>query len=227
MRLESSVSFIFFTVLILVTACYCHEHDFTIDIEPAKRECFFQKIANGRTLEVEFQVIDGGDIDIDFAIEAPSGRVLITDRRRSDAVHKVTTEETGDYQICFDNSFSRFSRKLVFFEIVYDDDEVNEIENAWENLKESPELADIKLEDFKSVMDSVKANMDKIISYQNIFRVLEARDRSTQEHNFERVNFYAPLQLVVMAVVGLTQVLLIRSLFDEKSKFNKIFKTKT
>lgn len=26
--------------------------------------------------------------------------------------------EGGDYQICFDNSFSRFSEKMVFFEIL-------------------------------------------------------------------------------------------------------------
>ena len=26
--------------------------------------------------------------------------------------------EAGDYQICFDNSFSRFSEKIVFFEVI-------------------------------------------------------------------------------------------------------------
>ena len=31
---------------------------------------------------------------------------------------RVDFTEEGDYQICFDNSFSRFSEKSVFFEVI-------------------------------------------------------------------------------------------------------------
>lgn len=59
--------------------------------------------------------------------------------------------EEGDYEICFDNSFSRFSEKMVFFEIIIEgqggdvggDDE-------WAGLEE-PEgsLLEYKLEDIR------------------------------------------------------------------------------
>ncbi|KAG8535775.1 hypothetical protein GDO81_027812, partial [Engystomops pustulosus] len=63
------------------------------------------------------QVIGGAGLDVDFSVTTPSGILLIMERRRSDGVHTVEPTEAGDYMICFDNSFSTISEKLVFFEL--------------------------------------------------------------------------------------------------------------
>ena len=42
--------------------------------------------------------------------------------------------EEGDYEICFDNSFSRVTKKTVFFEIIVDTMEENDLD-ADENWK--------------------------------------------------------------------------------------------
>ncbi len=63
----------------------------------------------------------------------------------------------------------------------------------------------------------MKEHLDKSRQTQNVLRVFEARDRSTQEHNFERVNFWSGIQLFVMVSVSLMQVLMIRSLFITSS----------
>lgn len=76
-------------------------------------------------------------------------------------------------------------------------------------------------------MDSVETNLDKSIQSQNALRNYEARDRNIQESNFQRVNWMSGVQVFVMVSVGLTQVLLIRSLFDDKSKVHKIMKART
>ena len=34
------------------------------------------------------QVIDGGDLDINFFIQAPDGKVLISEHKKSDNLHK-------------------------------------------------------------------------------------------------------------------------------------------
>jgi len=34
-----------------------------------------------------FQVIDGGDLDIDFKISGPKGNPIVTEFRRNDGVH--------------------------------------------------------------------------------------------------------------------------------------------
>lgn len=132
-------------------------------------------------LLVHIQVIAGAGMDVDFTIVSPEGDRLIVESRRSDGVHvlvlphmlhitdaarcwtclfifdftscysRVEPTHEGDYQICFDNSFSRFSEKMVFFEIIIEgqggdvggDDE-------WTGLEEPDgSLLEYKLEDIR------------------------------------------------------------------------------
>lgn len=88
--------------------------------------------------------------------------------------------EEGDYEICFDNSFSRFSEKMVFFEIIIEgqggdvggDDE-------WAGLEE-PEgsLLEYKLEDIRvsfSFLNSSRKRASCIIcsTDKNPFTVID------------------------------------------------------
>lgn len=57
----------------------------------------------------------------------------------------------GDYQICFDNSFSHFSEKMVFFEIIIEG-QAGDVdgEDAWAGLEEPDgSLLEYKLEDIR------------------------------------------------------------------------------
>ena len=56
------------------------------------------------------------------------------------------TKETGDYQFCMDNTFSRFSNKVVYFEIMTDEEEP---ENEIQGLPTDEDTYDVKLDDFK------------------------------------------------------------------------------
>ena len=73
----------------------------------------------------------------------------------------------------------------------------------------------------------MKNNLDKAETDQQVLRNYEARDRNTAEQNFQRVNFLSGIQVFIMIGVGLTQVILIRSLFDDKSRVAGIMKAKT
>ncbi len=58
------------------------------------------------------------------------------------------SQEEGDYAFCLDNTFSRFSNKVVFFELITDTEESYNIEDY--NLQEiAEEDYEVKLEDFK------------------------------------------------------------------------------
>lgn len=71
------------------------------------------------------------------------------------SVSRVEPTEAGDYKLCFDNSFSTISEKLVFFELIFDslqDDE--EVEGwaetlGWPDAVEPEEMLDVKMEDIK------------------------------------------------------------------------------
>ncbi|XP_022608305.1 transmembrane emp24 domain-containing protein 1-like isoform X2 [Seriola dumerili] len=89
---------------------------FTFLLPAGSTECFYQTTMSNDSMEVEYQVIAGSGLDVGFALISPSGHRLVSDFRKSDGMHMVDPTEDGDYRLCFDNSFSKLSEKMVFFE---------------------------------------------------------------------------------------------------------------
>lgn len=63
---------------------------------------------------------------------------------------RVDLTEDGDYQLCFDNSFSKLSQKMVFFEVI-----INSQSSAgggrdeWVDVVMTESLVEYKLEDIR------------------------------------------------------------------------------
>lgn len=70
----------------------------------------------------------------------------------------------------------------------------------------------------QDTINNVKARLGKSVQIQTLLRAFEARDRNLQESNFERVNFWSVVNLIVMVLVSGVQVYLVRSLFEDKRK---------
>ncbi len=68
--------------------------------------------------------------------------------------------------------------------------------------------------------------MEAAQRYQKAFNNFEVYDRIIAEHNFERVNFWSIVQLIVMITVFVIQVVTIRSLFETKSAYGKFLRGK-
>ena len=88
-------------------------------------------------------------------------------------------------------------------------------------------LQPLLLSFFQSKMDRMTENLDKARSLQTVLKMFEARDRNIVESNFDRVNFLSCVQLVIMIGVGLTQVIMIRQLFNDSSRVSGKLKTRT
>ncbi|XP_025088228.1 transmembrane emp24 domain-containing protein 5-like [Pomacea canaliculata] len=217
--------------VVFCTTFYRHVHtfeiDLTIEIRAGVKECFWQHIKRESSAELEYQVIDGGDLDIDFTLQSPDGRIMHMETRKTENVLKVNADVEGEYKFCFDNTFSRMSPKVVFFEIIsdYDDDEDDDDWNI--NHEEVVGMVDLTVEEFKGIIERAKGNLDKSIQIQNLIKVHEARDRNIAEANFIRVNVLSAVQLFVMVTVGLIQVIMIRSLFGDTNKTKPGLKQKT
>lgn len=64
---------------------------------------------------------------------------------------RVEPTQEGDYEICFDNSFSHFSEKMVFFEIIVEG-QAGDVggDEEWAGLEEPDgSLLEYKLEDIR------------------------------------------------------------------------------
>lgn len=193
------------------------DSDFTFTLPPGRKECFFQTMKAQASLEIEYQVLDGAGLDVDFYIASPSGQILYNDYRKSDGVHTVETED-GDYMFCFDNTFSAVSEKIIFFELILDNMDADEDPDDWKEYVHGTDMLDMKLEDIMDTINNVKARLSKSVHIQTVLRAFEARDRNLQESNFDRVNFWSITNLVVMVIVSAVQVFLVRSLFEDKRK---------
>ena len=56
-----------------------------------------------------FQVIEGGDLDINFFVNGPNQASLVMDPSSTDGLHAIDIKTTGEHEICLDNSYSRFT----------------------------------------------------------------------------------------------------------------------
>lgn len=124
------------------------DSDFTFTLPAGRKECFFQTMKKDASLEIEYQVLDGAGLDVDFHLSSPSGSVLVRDYRKSDGVHTVETED-GDYMFCFDNTFSAMSEKIIFFELILDNMEDADASDSegWKEYVHGTDILDMKLED--------------------------------------------------------------------------------
>ncbi|GAB5575267.1 transmembrane emp24 domain-containing protein 5 isoform X1 [Prionailurus iriomotensis] len=240
---------ILYPVLLPVAAAFTPslDSDFTFTLPAGQKECFYQPMPLKASLEIEYQVLDGAGLDIDFHLASPQGRTLVFEQRKSDGVHteawkksiwnnpslllktKLTLElsqlkgrietEDGDYMFCFDNTFSTISEKVIFFELILDNmgEQVQEQED-WKKYITGTDMLDMKLEDILESINSIKARLSKSGHIQTLLRAFEARDRNIQESNFDRVNFWSMVNLVVMVVVSAIQVYMLKSLFEDKRK---------
>ncbi|XP_038572347.1 transmembrane emp24 domain-containing protein 5 [Micropterus salmoides] len=193
------------------------DSDFTFTLPAGRKECFYQTMKKDASLEIEYQVLDGAGLDVDFLISSPSGELLFSDYRKSDGVHTIETED-GDYMFCFDNTFSSVSEKLIFFELILDNMDADEDPDDWKEYVHGTDILDMKLEDIMDTINNVKARLGKSVQIQTLLRAFEARDRNLQESNFDRVNLWSVVNLIVMMLISALQVYLVRSLFEDKRK---------
>lgn len=97
----------------------------TTIVEAGYSDCFYENFKHGSTVNIDYQVISTGNDDnndITFKFNSPSGRELINEYKQTESSHTHVVNEEGIHELCFDNTFSTFSGKVVFFEIYIERD---------------------------------------------------------------------------------------------------------
>lgn len=226
--------FVVLTLFLLLIASYvlCGEYDFTVEVPAGKFQCFFQPVdlTKHKTLEVDYQVIDGGDLNINFMI-LHGANILKQDQLKVDGSHRIELNQPGDYQVCFDNSFSYQSRKVVFFEIFLfdahgnlDETDLSAMARTDADLSSKMNELGVTIDEFHRRANGIKNNLNKVEYHQALLRAHEARDRAVMSANFDRVTFWSVVHTLVMVGVAGVQVFMIRSLFEENSKIGKVLR---
>lgn len=222
--------FILFMTLLcsFAASTYGLEKEITINVDPLKEDCFFQTLKTSESVEIEYQVIGGGhgDLDISFYLADPTGRILVTEFKKTENSHSFEAKMDGDIKFCFDNTFSSFNSKTVFFElIVYnsDEDQWGQKEQYDFIDKYGEEIEGVKIEDVYEVINTLRSHLSKARLLQDMIKSTQAKDRNVAEETFFRVNIYSSFILVLMGLVSFVQIVMVKSLFDDHSKIHQIW----
>ena len=143
-----------------------------------------------------------GEIVFVSRILRPNGVPLIKEFRKSDHTHRKAIDASGDYKICFDNSVSRFHSKIVYFEVVVesdDEEEVDEFGNI-EGIERGDYGGDTDVKDIEETLRGIRDRFNCSLHSHAQIRNFEFRDRSMAEHNYERVNFWSTVQVAAMLI---------------------------
>ncbi|CAI2730035.1 unnamed protein product [Schistosoma spindalis] len=206
-------------------------------VPPGVKHCYFYKpITN---FDVEYQVLKGGHLDIGIFIRDPEGEPIAIRPPLSDSQVSISVPKyfrLMPYAICLDNRKASYAYKNVYFSV---DANLN-----WDNPSELERQAIEKLRNNPLVNSQAQAasaehaeNIDKLMAQLDILfgrlrRIehmqqrssnFDSADKSLMEGNLERIMTGSLFQVVLMIAVATVQVGLIRSLFDQRSYFYKIW----
>jgi hypothetical protein len=102
-----------------------------VQVEPRTADCLYATVNNGEEVNAGVAVVRGGKLDIRFTISSPSRQTVFervisygpaeqaageqSQQRRKG--HSFIAVEDGAYKFCFDNMQSRWTAKVVDFDL--------------------------------------------------------------------------------------------------------------
>jgi len=190
----------------LCALAYIHAIELTFELPDNANQCFYEDITKDTESTIEMQVVTGGQYDVDMKVEGPSGEILYQDVRKQYDSFTFTAKSTGTYKVCFSNEFSTFSHKIVYID--------------WLVGKERPLLPNMQhvsaLTLLESSTNGIHEGLKQIDDLQTHHRLREGTGRKRAEDLNERVMWWSIGQTVVIFIIGIGQVLILRSFFTDK-----------
>jgi len=182
--------------------------ELTFDLPDSSRECFHEVIEKNRSASLEFQVVTGGQYDVDVSLEDPKQQVIYKQIKTQFDSHQFTTSESGIYKVCFSNEFSTFSHKIVYMDFRVGDESP---------LIPSMEAHATALTALESAAQEIHKNLNNILDYQTHHRLREAQGRKRAEDLNERVLWWSIAETFAILAISITQVLVLRNFFTDRS----------
>jgi protein ERP2 len=90
--------------------------ELTFELPDNANQCFYEEIKAGVDMVVEYQVVTGGQYDVDAVLEDPQGKIVYKEARKQYDTHNFKTLVPGAYKLCFSNEFSTFSHKVIYMD---------------------------------------------------------------------------------------------------------------
>ena len=106
MTTQCSGNLVGFAVGLLLTVLFpsdahAHQsHALTFELPDKEQACFFQKFEGSTRYVFSYEVIRGGNLDVDASVESPNGLTLHEQTKTKKGLFEFETSY-GDYKFCF------------------------------------------------------------------------------------------------------------------------------
>jgi len=221
---------IIFSTLVSVTLSATRYRQMTVSVAAGSEECFFiDNVLAGQSIDLEYQVTGSSgptgrnDITVKLQTPYPSFFPIYQDIMVRSGDFTGTLEDSGDYRLCLDNRKSRISDKIVWFEVQikndedddYDDEyfDTEEMQQMKDNNEDTMTLFNMGVEEIKKTVKSVKSKLGKMKYFYYMNKAHMSKDSRQVEANFERINLWSMIHMILMVLVGVAQVYSLKSFF--------------
>lgn len=180
--------------------------ELTFELPDNDKQCFYEELEKDVKFDIDFQVIAGGNYDVDCFVTDPLNNVLYMENKKQYDSFSHTTAMKGVYKVCFSNEFSTFTHKIVYLDFRHGNEEP---------LLQSMNSA-TALTQLESSCVAIHETLKVVTESQTWYRLREAHDRTKAEHLLERVTYWSVGETVLLFVIGIGQVMMLRSFFSDK-----------
>ncbi|XP_057669012.1 transmembrane emp24 domain-containing protein 3 [Diorhabda carinulata] len=200
----------FWIIILLVEFCQiCIATELTFELPDSAKECFHEEIKANTSCTLEYQVVTGGQYDVDVVLEDPKGNVLYKQVRMQFDTHTFIAQVHGIYKVCFSNEFSTFSHKLVYMDFQVGDEQP------------LPGIGDhaTVLTQMESSTQEIHKALNTMLDYQTHHRLREAQGRKRAEELNERVLWWSIMETLAVLTIAFGQVFVLKNFFTEKKPY--------
>ena len=88
---------------------------FTVSVGAGAIECFMDDVKTGEKVLGGFNVLSGGQLDIDVKVLDPQNKAVYAENKEMSGTFTFVASQTGLYFICFSNQMSSYTTKIVNF----------------------------------------------------------------------------------------------------------------
>ncbi|BFZ25702.1 hypothetical protein BsWGS_28741 [Bradybaena similaris] len=185
--------------------------ELTFELPDNEKMCFFENVDKGEEATLEFQVVTGGNYDVDLEISSPQGQFLYREVKKQYDSFTWKSQFGGVHKFCFSNEFSTYTHKIVYFHL-----QVGEERPAADELNsQNQEVAMTSLE---TSTINIFVSLNKITEHQTHHRLKEAQGRTFAEDLNEQVLYWSVGESLLIIFIGIGQILILRSFFSNSHK---------
>jgi len=199
-------------IFILVFCTFsCTLGSLIFQVEPKTSDCFYLDLNPGQAIKILFFITRGGLLDIDLRISGPNNEQIYSGIQFEQSQFEFVSRFQGAHSICWNNEMSRFTAKVVEFEIEIDGKKTGDQKSIGSEILTPGVLTPVE--------DSVKriaASLESIQEDQKHLRAREQTHRDTAESTNGRVLWYSIIESVVLVGISLGQVYYLRKFFEVK-----------